>query len=70
MSLNDSSASFHKILCSLSPLLEGVQLHGCEREAMFFCRNRSGKQGKGRYKDGKAARRDIASVIQADHGSV
>lgn len=35
MSLDDSFASFHKILCSLSPLLEGVQLHGCERGAMF-----------------------------------
>lgn len=69
MSLNDSSASFHKILCSLSPLLEGVQLYGCEREAMFFAET-SGKQGKGRYKDGKAARRDIASVIKADHRSV
>lgn len=36
MSLNDSSASFHSILCSLSPLLEGVQLHGCGREATFL----------------------------------
>lgn len=34
------------------------------------CRNWSRKQGQGRYKDGKAARRERASGIQTDHGSI
>lgn len=41
-----------------------------EEGRLHFFRNCSGKQGEGRYKDGKAARLDVASVLHDDHGSM